>query len=63
MDNTTSDDLPMMKRVVEDYIYEKTGKRITIVFNDVMQIRRHFQMLTAAFDIIHVQQNKNKSFN
>lgn len=60
MDNTTSDDLPMMKRVVEDYIYQKTGKRITIVFNDVMQIRRHFQMLTAAYDIIQVQQNTNK---
>ena len=60
MDNTTSDDLPMMKRVVEDYIYQRTGKRIKIVFNDVMQIRRHFQMLTAAFDIIQVQQNKNK---
>jgi hypothetical protein len=57
MDNTTSDDLPMMKRVVEDYIYQKTGKRIVIVFDDVMQIRRHFQMLTAAFDIIHIQQN------
>ena len=60
MDNTTSDDLPMMKRVVEDYIYQRTGKRITIVFDDVMQIRRHFQMLTAAYDIIVVQQNKNK---
>jgi hypothetical protein len=60
MDNTTSDDLPMMQRVVEDYIYQRTGKRITIVFDDVMQIRRHFQMLTAAFDIITVQQNKNK---
>jgi hypothetical protein len=59
MDNTTSDDLPMMKRVVEDYIYQRTGKRIVIVFDDVMQIRRHFQMLTAAFDIITVQQNKN----
>jgi len=59
MDNTTSDDLPMMKRVVEDYIYQRTGKRIIIVFDDVMQIRRHFQMLTAAFDIILVQQNKN----
>lgn len=58
MDNTTSDDLPMMKRVVEDYIYQRTGKRITIVFDDVMQIRRHFQMLTAAFDIIAAQQNK-----
>ena len=60
MDNTTSDDLPMMQRVVEDYIYQHTGKRIRIVFDDVMQIRRHFQMLTAAFDIITVQQNKNK---
>ena len=60
MDNTTSDDLPMMKRVVEDYIYQRTGKRITIVFDDVMQIRRHFQMLTAAYDIIVLQQNKNK---
>jgi hypothetical protein len=60
MDNTTSDDLPMMKRVVEDFIYQRTGKRITIVFDDVMQIRRHFQMLTAAFDIVQVQQNKNK---
>ena len=59
MDNTTSDDLPMMKRVVEDYIYQRTGKRITIVFDDVMQIRRHFQMLTAAYDIIVLQQNKN----
>jgi len=58
MDNTTSDDLPMMKRVVEDYIYQRTGKRITIVFDDVMQIRRHFQMLTAAYDIILAQQNK-----
>jgi hypothetical protein len=57
MDNTTSDDLPMMQRVVEDFIYQKTGKRITIVFNDVMQIRRHFQMLTAAYDIILAQQN------
>jgi hypothetical protein len=60
MDNTTSDDLPMMKRVVEDYIYQRTGKRIVIVFDDVMQIRRHFQMLTAAFDIVQVQQNTNK---
>ena len=60
MDNTTSDDLPMMKRVVEDYIYQRTGKRIVIVFDDVMMIRRHFQMLTAAYDIILVQQNKNK---
>ena len=58
MDNTTSDDLPMMQRAVEDFIYQRTGKRIRIVFDDVMMIRRHFQMLNAAYDIILAQQNK-----
>ena len=57
MDNTTSDDLPMLKAVVEDYIYQRTGKKIKIVFDDPQRIRLHFQMLCAAYDIIHVQQN------
>ena len=60
MDNTTSDDLPMLKAVVEDYILRRTGKRIKIIFDDPMRMRLHFQMLCAAFDIIQVQQNKNK---
>ena len=34
MDNTTSDELPKMIRVVEQYIKDKTGKRVNIVFND-----------------------------
>ena len=55
-----TDDTPKLKAVVENYVYIRTGKRIKIVFDDVMMIRRHFQMLTAAFDIIQVQQNKNK---
>jgi hypothetical protein len=60
MDNTTSDDLPMLKAVVEDYIYVMTGKRIKIIFDDAQRIRLHFQMLVAAYDIILVQQNTNK---
>jgi hypothetical protein len=60
MDNTTSDDLPMLKAVVEDYIYVMTGKRIKVIFDDPMRMRLHFQMLCAAYDIVQVQQNKNK---
>lgn len=59
MDSTTSDDLPMLKAVVEDYIYVCTGKRIKIIFDEPMRMRLHFQMLCAAYDIIMVQQNKN----
>jgi hypothetical protein len=57
MDNTTSDDLPMLKAVVEDYIYVMTGKKIKVIFDEPMQMRRHFQMLCAAYDMIRVQQN------
>jgi len=57
MDNTTSDDLPMLKAVVEDYIYVMTGKKIKIIFDDPMQMRKHFQMLCAAYDVIRIQQN------
>lgn len=49
MDNTTSDELPKMKRVVEQYIQDKTGKKVHIVFNDVFNVRRHTQMLAQAY--------------
>lgn len=57
MDNTTSDDLPMLKAVVEDYIYVMTGKKIKIIFDDPMKMRLHFKMLCQAYDIIRIQQN------
>lgn len=59
MDNTTSDDLPMLKAVVEDYIYVMKGKRIKIIFDEPMKMRLHFRMLCEAFD--YIQQNKNKN--
>ena len=49
MDNTTSDELPKMIRVVEQYIQDKTGKNVRIVFNDVFNVRRHTQMLAQAY--------------
>ena len=49
MDNTTSDELPKMKRVVEQYIQDKTGSKVNIVFNDVFNVRRHTQMLAQAY--------------
>lgn len=49
MDNTTSDELPKMKAVVEQYIKDKTGRKVHIVFNDVFNVRRHIQMLAQAY--------------
>jgi ribosomal protein S2 len=50
-------DLNAMKRVVENYIFEKKGRRIQIVFDDLMNMRRHFQMLSQAYDFVRKQQN------
>ena len=52
MDNTTSDELPKMIRVVEQYIQDKTGKKVRIVFNDVFNVRRHTQMLAQAYSYV-----------
>jgi hypothetical protein len=49
MDNTTSDELPKMIRVVEQFIQDKTGKRVRIVFNNIFNVRRHTQMLAQAY--------------
>jgi hypothetical protein len=56
-----TDDLPLMVRTVEQFIQDKTGKRIKIVFNDPMKIRMHTKMLTAAFDVaVTYYNNKDK---
>ena len=46
-----TDDLPMMVRIVEKFIYEKKGVKVRIVFDDPMKIRVHTKMLSQAFDI------------
>ena len=59
MDNTTSDELPKMKAVVEQYIKDKTGKRVNIVFNDLFNVRRHTQMLAQAYSYVIQKQENN----
>jgi len=53
-------DLNAMKRVIENYIFEKKERRIQIVFDDLMRMRIHFQMLSEAYDFV-VAYNNNKN--
>jgi hypothetical protein len=46
-----TDELPIMVRTVEQYIQDKTGKRIKIIFDDPMNIRKHVIMLNEAYSI------------
>lgn len=59
MDNTQSDELPKMIRVVEQYIKDKTGKKVNIVFNDMFNVRRHCQMLAQAYSYVLQKQENN----
>jgi hypothetical protein len=56
-----TDDLPHMKRVVEQYIFDKKGIWITIIFDDLMRMHLHFKMLAAAYDIAFAYNNKSKT--
>ena len=58
MDNTQSDELPKMIRVVEQYIKDKTGRKVQIVFNDLFNVRRHTQMLAQAYAYV-LQKNES----
>ena len=53
-----TDDLPEMKRTVEQYIQDKTGKRIQIIFDNPMRMHIHFQMLAEAYNIAYAYYNK-----
>ena len=46
-----TDELPVMVRTVEQYIQDKTGKRIKIIFDDPMNMRKHVIMLNEAYSI------------
>jgi hypothetical protein len=55
-----TDDLPHMKRVVEQYIFDRKGIRMFIVFDDPMRMHLHFKMLAAAYDVAFAHNNKSK---
>lgn len=41
----------VMIAVVQDYIYQKKGKKVRIIFNDAMSLRKHLIMLNEAYNI------------
>jgi len=53
--------LEEMIAVVEAYIYERKGKRVKIVFNNLMLFNRHFQLLSSAYDIALAYNNIQKT--
>ena len=59
MENTQSDELPKMIAVVEQYIKDKTGKRVKIVFNDIFNVRRHTKMLAEAYSYVLQKEQNN----
>jgi hypothetical protein len=46
-----TDELPAMMRTVEQFIQDKTGKKVKIIFNDPMNMRKHIIMLNEAYNI------------
>ena len=56
-----TDELPIMVRTVEQYIQDKTGKRVKIIFDDPMNMRKHVIMLSEAYSIsLTYYNNKDK---
>ncbi len=48
-----------MIAVVQEYIKERTGKNVRIVFDDMFSIRKHMIMLNEAYNYV---MNRNKNY-
>ena len=57
-DNTT--DMQVMIARVEAYIYERTGKKVRIVFNNMARFTAHFEMLIKAHEYVMNYKNTKK---
>lgn len=44
--------IEVMIRDVERYIYQKTGRKVTILLNDPFNMHRHIEMLRDAYKIV-----------
>jgi hypothetical protein len=55
-----TDDLQVMITRVEQYIHERTGKRVRIVFNNMARFPVHFEMLLKAYEFVMSYKNENK---
>lgn len=55
-----TNDMQVMISRVEEYIYERTGKRVRIVFNNMPRFTLHFEMLIKAHEYVVNYKNTNK---
>ena len=55
-----TNDMQVMISRVEEYIYERTGKRVRIVFNNMPRFTVHFDMLIKAHEYLVNYKNTNK---
>jgi len=55
-----TDDMLVMIRTVEEYIYERKGVRVQIVFNNMQRFPVHFEMLLKAYEIALSYKKENK---
>jgi hypothetical protein len=49
-----------MIAVVQEYIKERTGRKVRIVFDDMFNIRKHIIMLNEAYNHVMTQQQKEQ---
>lgn len=57
-----TDHTAVMTREVEHYVYIRTGKRIKIVFNNSMNLRKHLMLLGEAYAVAVYYKKHNKTF-
>ena len=52
--------LEEMKAKVEEFIYQKTNKKINIIFDNPMVFNRHFKILNEMYSVVLYNESKNK---
>ena len=57
-----TDHTAVMTREVEYYVYIRTGKRVKIVFNDSMNLRKHLMLLGEAYAVAVYYKKNNQTF-
>jgi hypothetical protein len=48
-----------MIAVVQEYIKERTGRKVRIIFDNPMSLRKHLIMLNEAYNYVMNYRNKN----
>ena len=50
-----------MVAVVQEYIFERTGKKVRIIFNNPMSMRKHIIMLNEAYSYVMAYRNNTNT--